>query len=58
VVWDKRRALPRYAKDFCELLAAHMRKIFPNHRLSTTKADGPLKTPRGRTRRKCAAHLK
>jgi DNA-binding transcriptional LysR family regulator len=29
VVWDKRRALPRYARDFCESLAAHMHKLFP-----------------------------
>lgn len=29
VVWDKRRALPRYAQDFCELLAGHMRELFP-----------------------------
>ena len=29
VVWDKRRTLPRYAQDFCGLLAAHMRKLFP-----------------------------
>jgi DNA-binding transcriptional LysR family regulator len=27
--WDKRRAFPPYAKDFCEALAAHMREIFP-----------------------------
>lgn len=26
VVWDKRRVLPRYAQDFCELLAAYMRE--------------------------------
>jgi LysR family transcriptional regulator, nitrogen assimilation regulatory protein len=26
--WDKRRALPPYAKDFCEALAAHMREVF------------------------------
>jgi DNA-binding transcriptional LysR family regulator len=26
IVWDKRRVLPRYAQDFCELLAARMRK--------------------------------
>ena len=25
VVWDKRRVLPRYAKDFCQLLAAYVR---------------------------------
>jgi DNA-binding transcriptional LysR family regulator len=28
VVWDKRRSLPRYARDFCESLAAYMRKVF------------------------------
>jgi DNA-binding transcriptional LysR family regulator len=26
--WDKRRALPPYAKDFCEAFAAHMREVF------------------------------
>jgi LysR family transcriptional regulator, nitrogen assimilation regulatory protein len=26
--WDKRRALPLYAKDFCESLAAHMREVY------------------------------
>jgi DNA-binding transcriptional LysR family regulator len=34
VVWDKRRALPRYARDFCESLAAHMHKLFPVRQLS------------------------
>jgi DNA-binding transcriptional LysR family regulator len=29
VVWDKRRLLPRYASDFSELLAVHMRKLYP-----------------------------
>ena len=24
IVWDKRHALPRYARDFCDTLAAHM----------------------------------
>jgi DNA-binding transcriptional LysR family regulator len=28
VVWDKRRLLPRYAQDFCELLAMHMRELY------------------------------
>jgi DNA-binding transcriptional LysR family regulator len=27
VVWDKRRELPRYVRDFCETLAAHMREL-------------------------------
>jgi LysR family nitrogen assimilation transcriptional regulator len=26
IVWDKRRGLPRYAEDFRETLAAHMRE--------------------------------
>lgn len=29
VVWDRRRTLPRYARHFCEALAAHMRALFP-----------------------------
>lgn len=29
VLWDKRRALPPYATDFCEALAAHVREVFP-----------------------------
>ena len=29
VQWNQRRALPRYAKGFCELLDEYMRKIFP-----------------------------
>jgi DNA-binding transcriptional LysR family regulator len=28
IMWDKQRARPRYAQDFCELLAAHMDKLF------------------------------
>jgi hypothetical protein len=29
VFWDKRRPLPRYAIGFYEMLAEHMRKVFP-----------------------------
>lgn len=29
VVWDKRRVLPRYARDFCDQLAQHMRNALP-----------------------------
>jgi DNA-binding transcriptional LysR family regulator len=29
ISWDKRRPLPRYATDYCAMLAAYMRKIFP-----------------------------
>jgi DNA-binding transcriptional LysR family regulator len=42
VVWDKRRVLPRYAKDFCQLLAAHVRES------SSIKQPSPrLRRPRG-----------
>jgi DNA-binding transcriptional LysR family regulator len=29
IFWDKRRSLPRYTQDFCELLAEHIRKDNP-----------------------------
>ena len=29
ILWDKRRPLPRFATDYCEMLAAYMREIFP-----------------------------
>lgn len=29
IYWDRRRPLPPYARAFCELLAAHMREVFP-----------------------------
>jgi DNA-binding transcriptional LysR family regulator len=29
IQWDKRRPMPRYAQNFCEELAAHMRKVLP-----------------------------
>ena len=58
VVWDKRRVLPRYAKDFCELLAAHMRKLFPIRPLSAPKVDGAAKTSRSWSRHKGAVRIK
>jgi DNA-binding transcriptional LysR family regulator len=27
VIWDRRRILPRYARDFCKTLAGHMREL-------------------------------
>jgi DNA-binding transcriptional LysR family regulator len=33
VLWEKRRALPRYAEEFSKLLTAHIRTIFPDPRL-------------------------
>jgi DNA-binding transcriptional LysR family regulator len=48
VVWDKRRILPRYAQDFCELLAAHMR--IPVTQPSAPKVNGAAKKSRNRAR--------
>jgi DNA-binding transcriptional LysR family regulator len=38
ILWDKRRALPAYAEDFCQALAAFMREIYPISRPSAPRA--------------------
>jgi DNA-binding transcriptional LysR family regulator len=38
VLWDKRRMLPPFAKDFCEALAAHMREVFPISRPALSRS--------------------
>jgi DNA-binding transcriptional LysR family regulator len=43
VLWDKRRVLPPYARDFCETLATHMRELFPIP--LPPKARGGAKVP-------------
>jgi len=40
VLWNRRRALPQYAKDFFEFLDAYMREVFPISRPSGSKAAG------------------
>ena len=42
-LWDKRRALPPYARDFCESLAAHMREVFPVSTPAQPKRGGSAK---------------
>jgi DNA-binding transcriptional LysR family regulator len=42
-LWDKRRALPPYAKDFCGSLAAHMREVFPISRPAKPMRGGSAK---------------
>jgi DNA-binding transcriptional LysR family regulator len=37
ISWDKRRPLPRFATDYCGMLAAHMRDIFPISRPTELK---------------------
>ena len=51
IFWDKRRPLPRYATAFCELLAEHMRKVFPITRPSESKTKVSV-VRRGRSRRR------
>ena len=58
VVWDKRRAFPRYARDFSQLLAAHMRELFQVRQLSASKTDGAAKRLRSRARPKDTAGIK
>lgn len=29
VMWDSRRALPQYARDFCAFMEAYMREVYP-----------------------------
>jgi hypothetical protein len=49
VLWDRRRALPQYAKDFCEFLDAYMREVFP---ISQPPARAPRAAKRATVRRK------
>jgi LysR family nitrogen assimilation transcriptional regulator len=35
ISWDKRRSLPRFATDYCAMLAAYMRQTFPITRPTT-----------------------
>jgi DNA-binding transcriptional LysR family regulator len=47
VMWNSHRALPRYARDFCEMLDAYMREVFPN-------LQAPARTPPRAARRASA----
>jgi DNA-binding transcriptional LysR family regulator len=47
VVWNKRRVLPRYAQEFCELLASHMCQLLPTTQRTVAKMDGAAKNARG-----------
>jgi DNA-binding transcriptional LysR family regulator len=43
IFWDKRRPLPRYATAFCEMLAEHVRQVFPITRPSEPKVAATVK---------------
>lgn len=38
ISWDRRRPLPRFATDYCAMLAAYMREIFPISRPTDPKS--------------------
>jgi DNA-binding transcriptional LysR family regulator len=46
ISWDKRRPLPRFATDYCGMLAAYMREIFPVSRSTDPRFPALLKKPR------------
>jgi DNA-binding transcriptional LysR family regulator len=48
ISWDKRRPLPRFATDYCGMLAAYMREIFPISR--PTETNFPPPRPKSRVK--------
>jgi len=48
ISWDKRRPLPRFASDYCRMLAAYMREIFPVSR--PTEPELPTSRRKSRVR--------
>lgn len=51
IVWDKRRPRPRYAADFCEMLAEYVREIFPITRPTSLRPNAAAKQPKLRRKR-------
>lgn len=52
IFWDKRRPLPRYATAFCEMLADHVRQVFPITRPSEPKVAATMKRAKVQRRRR------
>jgi LysR family nitrogen assimilation transcriptional regulator len=48
ISWDKRRSLPRFATDYCAMLAAYMRQTFPITRPTKPVAQGIRNAARSR----------
>ena len=46
ILWDKRRPLPRYATAFCQMLAEHVREVFPITRPTEPMAGADRSKPR------------
>ena len=51
ISWDKRRPLPRFATDYCVMLAAHMRETFPITRPTEPALPGTKRSYRLRAKR-------
>jgi DNA-binding transcriptional LysR family regulator len=51
VFWDNRRALPRYARAFCEMWAAYVREVFPISRPSRPETHARVRRPATRRTR-------
>ena len=48
ISWDKRRPLPRFATDYCGMLAAYMREILPISGPTEPKVPTPRRKARVR----------
>jgi DNA-binding transcriptional LysR family regulator len=48
ISWDKRRPLPRFATDYCRMLAAYMLEIFPISRPTEPTLPAPRSKARAR----------
>lgn len=51
ILWDKRRPRPRYAADFCAMLANYVSEIFPIMRPTGFKSNAGTNQPKGRGKR-------
>jgi DNA-binding transcriptional LysR family regulator len=56
ISWDKRRPLPRFATDYCAMLAAYMREIFPISRATEPKPPNLQRKARRGAAKSTLAH--
>ena len=54
ISWDKRRPLPRFATEYCRMLADYMREIFPITRPTELKAETSRGSPMPPRRKRAA----
>lgn len=52
ILWNRRRPRPRYAADFCDMLAEYVKQIFPITRPTTLKFRTAAKPAKPRTTRR------